>query len=46
MTVTERFESRLQQEYECRLRDHILALLRTCESGWDSTAQLQEIDPV
>ena len=28
MTAIERFESRRQQEYECRIRDHVLALLR------------------
>ena len=26
MTAIERFESRLQQEHECRNRDHVLAL--------------------
>ena len=30
MTAIEHFESRLQQEYECRIRDHVLALQYEC----------------
>ena len=30
MTAIESFESRLQQEYECRIRDRVLALQDEC----------------
>ena len=38
MTAIERFESRLQQECECRIRDHVLALQHECQDHVGSEA--------